>query len=335
MKLRMTNYIFLAGIVFMSGCAQNVRIKALNPAEVGEMAAKKKVAISGFRSDDVGLSAKIETMIAKHKLDNKKYFTVLSRKDMDKVMAEQKLQSSQLMDEKTAIRVGKLVGAQALVNGTVIASGTEDSYQEDREKCLKYVKDQGCVKYKHYRVTCNTTQAGLSASLNIVDVENGTILYADTLTKNYSADSCRSGQIYTKAQALQAMSNQVADEFVYKLTPHYVSFEVELLDSIEFSVTDEQEATFENALEFLKMGRTDKAEQLMSKVHDELNGQSYVVAYDLGLIKESLGELDDAKKLYALCDELAQTPVPEINAAVIRIDELIAKRDTALAQMER
>lgn len=35
--------------LLMSGCAQKVRIKALDPAEVGEMATKKKVAISGFK----------------------------------------------------------------------------------------------------------------------------------------------------------------------------------------------------------------------------------------------------------------------------------------------
>ena len=36
--------------LLMSGCAQKVRIKALNPAEVGEMATNKKIAINSFKN---------------------------------------------------------------------------------------------------------------------------------------------------------------------------------------------------------------------------------------------------------------------------------------------
>jgi len=333
--MRMAKYSLLV-LIMMTGCAQKVSIKALEPADVGEMASKKKVSITEFKSDRVGLSSKIEAGIAKHRLDGQRYFTVLSRTDLDKVMHEQKLQSSSLMDERTATKVGQLIGAQALINGDVISSAKEDSYREAREKCLKYDKDSSeCVQYKHYTVTCSTTQAVLSASINIVDIENGRLVYADTSSKTYNGDSCKDGTNKSKEQALQILSDQIANEFVYKLTPHYVTFQVELLDSIEFEVTDTQQLTFENALEFVKAGRVDKAEKMMSLINDELNGQSYVVAYDLGVIKEASSEFDDAKKLYAMADALTQTPVDEINAAVVRIDTLIVKRDKARAQMNR
>ena len=73
-------FVVVAVSILMSGCAQKVRIKALSPAEVGEMAYKKKVAITDFHNDRVGLSGKIESKIASHKLDNKRYFKVVSRK---------------------------------------------------------------------------------------------------------------------------------------------------------------------------------------------------------------------------------------------------------------
>ncbi|MDA7817977.1 CsgG/HfaB family protein [Sulfurimonas sp.] len=134
--------ILLSASIFISlsisGCAQKVRIKALNPAEVGEMASKKKVAITSFKRDTVGLSGKIESKIAKHKLDNKKYFTVLSRKNLSKVMKEQRLQSSELMDERTTSRVGKLIGAQAIINGEVSSAGAvTSSYREKKKKMFK------------------------------------------------------------------------------------------------------------------------------------------------------------------------------------------------------
>lgn len=159
--------------LLMSGCAQKVRIKALNPAEVGQMASKKKVAINSFKNDRHGLSGKVEAQLANHKLDKKRYFTMVSRKALGDVIAEQKLQSSELMDEATSTRIGKLVGAQAIINGEISSSSaTEGSYREARKKCLRYVKNKGCVQYKHYTVTCKTLQAMMSASCNYSPHQN-------------------------------------------------------------------------------------------------------------------------------------------------------------------
>jgi curli biogenesis system outer membrane secretion channel CsgG len=331
--------------LLMSGCAQKVQIKALNPAEVGEMATKKKIAISGFKNDRHGLSGKIESEISKHKLDHKRYFTVVSRKDLNKIIAEQKLQSSELMDEATATRVGKLIGAQAIINGEIAsATATSDKYRESREKCLKWSKE-GCVRYKHYKVTCKTIQAEVSANINIVNVQTGSIIYGDTISKEYSADSCKlvlgfmgvgssSNKILSKGQALNRLTSAIASEFVYKLTPHYIHFNVELIDSIELdSITDRQEQTFENALAYIKAGRMEKAEKILQGLMDKVNGKSYVVAYAYGVVNEAQGKFDEAKKLYEMADDLTIEPVDEINSAMSRIDGLIDKREEAKQQM--
>ncbi|MDF1876441.1 hypothetical protein JHD47_01245 [Sulfurimonas sp. SAG-AH-194-L11] len=340
----------LVSIAIMSGCAQKVRIKALNPAEVGEMASKKKVAVSNFRTDSVGLSGKIEAEIAKQKLDKKRYFTVLSRKDMQKVIAEQKLQSSELMDEATSARVGKIIGAQAIIGGEVVSSNAESGhYKEDREKCLRYYKDGGgCAQYRYYKVTCNTTQAAVSANINIINVESGSIIYADTITKEYSGDSCKAGktslglltltsapkQILSKAQALNRLASSIATEFVYKLTPNYIYFNVTLLKSIELdAVTDAQKENFANALEYIKVARYTKAKKILQKQMDELDGKSYAVAYDFGVVNEATGSFAKAKELYTIADELTVSPIEEIDLAMNRIDRLIAKRDEAKKQM--
>jgi len=320
--------------VLVTGCAQKVRIKALNPAEVGAMASKKKVAVSKFKNDKVGLSGKIEAEISKQKLDKKRYFTVLSRKDMNKVIAEQKLQSSELMDEKTIAKVGELIGAQAIINGEISsATAQSNSYMEDREKCLKYVKDVGCVKFRYYRVKCNTTQADVSANISIVNVENASIIYGDTINKTYSADSCKSRKILSKAQALSRLSSGIAREFVYKLTPNYIYFNVVLLDSIEIDATGAQKKKFENILGYIKVARYDKAKKLLDGLMDELDGRSYVVAYVYGVTDEATGDFEKAKELYTMADDLAQEPVSEINLAVNRIDALIEKRDEARKQI--
>jgi len=336
-------------LILISGCAQKIKIKALEPAEVGEMATKKRIAITKFKNDKNGLAGKIESQIAKHKLDKKRYFTVLSRKDLDKVIAEQSLQSSELMDELTATRVGKIVGAQAIINGEISSAvASSDKYRESREKCLQYYKDGGCSRYRYYKVTCKTVQATVSANINIINVETSSIIYGDTITKEYSADSCKAGktnlglivlntgpkEILSKGQALNRLTSEIASEFVQKLTPHYIYFDVGLLDKIELSgVSSKQEETFEYSLEYIKVGRMDKAAKSLQRLLDELNGNSYVVAYVYGVVNESLGKLDKAKKLYTMADDLSIKPIEEINLALSRIEESISKRDEAKEQI--
>lgn len=45
--------------------------------------------------------------------------TVMTRKDLEKIMAEQQFQASGLVDEKTLIQIGKLAGVKLLVTGAV------------------------------------------------------------------------------------------------------------------------------------------------------------------------------------------------------------------------
>lgn len=336
--------------VLISGCAQKVRIKALNPAEVGAMASKKKVAVSNFKNDKVGLSGKIEAEISRQKLDKQRYFTVLSRKDMAKIISEQKLQSSELMDEVTSAKIGKLIGAQAIINGEIaFADGESGSYKEDREKCLSYYKDGGgCAKYRYYTVTCKTTQATVSANINIVNVETGSIIYGDTISKDYSADSCKAGetslglltvqgapkQILSKGQALNSLASQIASEFVYKLTPNYIYFSVTLLDDIEIeTTTDAQNNNFSKASEYIAAARYDKAKNILENLMRDFDAKSYAVAYNYGVTNEATGKFDEAKELYMIADDLTIEPVAEINLAINRIDNLIEKREEAKQQM--
>jgi curli biogenesis system outer membrane secretion channel CsgG len=332
-----TILVAVSGMLLVSGCAQKLRIKALQPAEVGAMASKKKVAVSAFRNDKVGLSGKIESQIAKQKLDKKRYFTILSRQDMQKVIAEQKLQSSELMDAATSSKVGKLVGAQAIINGEIASANAESSiYMESREKCLQYYKDgSGCARYRYYKVKCDVTQASVSANINIVNVETGSIIYGDTITKEYSGDSCKSGRTtLSKGQSLNRLASSIASEFVYKLTPNYIYFSVTLLDKIELdAVTDRQEKKFEIALAYIKEARYDKSKKLLGELMDGFNGKSYAVSYDLGVVYEATGDFDKAKELYVVADNVALAPVKEINSAMNRIDNLIEKREEAKRQM--
>jgi hypothetical protein len=90
-------------------------------------------------------------------LVNSGRFEVVTRTQLDRVLAEQKLANSDLVDPASAQRVGKLLGAQYLVVGSLLAADFEAGF---------FSKDRFVVK----------------AQLQYVDVESGRIQSSDTYT---------------------------------------------------------------------------------------------------------------------------------------------------------
>ena len=339
-------YIFFSILLFSalltSGCAskQTLSIKTLEPAQVSTLADKKHIAVTRFQNDSIGLAGKIEASLADLKVGGKKYFTVINRQQINKILAEQKLQSSAMFDPTTAARIGKLIGVAAIITGEVsFATGTMRTYRKERKECLRYYKDgSGCAYWHFYNEPCHVTTATVAANMSIIDVQTAEVLYGDFYNKSYNADSCQNydEKLLSKAQAINKLAEDIAREFALKLVPHYVYHRVTLLEELDVpNSTLTQEKEFENALRYIKAGRVKKAQRVLQKLLDEFNGDSAVVAYDLGVLKEALGKLEEAKRLYILADEKSGEPVDEINRAIVRIEEEIQKRDEASTQLKR
>ena len=88
-----------------------------------------------------------------HELVKSGEVTVVERKRLDKIMAEYAFQSSPFVDIKTAKKLGKGLGADCIIVGTVAALG-----------CPLYI------------------------TARMVDVEKGTILHSAKMTLNYWSD---------------------------------------------------------------------------------------------------------------------------------------------------
>ena len=326
--------LFMLIIMFLNGCSQKVMIKALEPAQIDRISQTKKVAVLNFKNDTVGLSRKIEAKLSNFSVDNKKYFTLVSRNDFHNIIKEQKLQSSGLVNESGSVKVGELIGAEAIISGNVNSPTKQDSYfHEPRVRCA----NSKCSKLSYYNVRCVKRIVGLSAELRVVDVTKGDIIFADTLSKRASFSHCvdDSRGLPSRGMVAQNLSNQIADEFAYKLTPHYREFYVSLLEDPDLDYTSEQEKLLKVSLEYIKQARYDKAEGFLTRLIDSTGGKSYVPFYNLGVIKEAQGKYKDAKEDYGYADNLMIEPVAEINEAIVRINKLIAKRQKTLKQLDR
>ena len=323
-------------LLFLSGCAPKISIKVLEPAAVDAIASKKRVAIYPFANDSLALSGTIEALLAAYTIEGKPYFQTLNRQSLMQLSQEHTLQSSQMLDQTTAAKVGELVGAQALIVGEVISANAQNGvYREDREKCLQKDKEGKCLEFKHYKVTCHTLKADLAANISIVDVASAQSIYGDVLRHNYFADSCKHATPYSKTQALNALSKELAKEFVAKLTPSYRYQSVVLLDSLEYDdASDAEEEQFAYAIEYIEARRFDKAESLLRPLMESFDGKAWSVSYNLGVIREAQGDYEDAKRFYSLADKAALAPVDAINEAIVRIDTLIRKQAHAKAQID-
>ena len=320
--------------LFLTSCSQKIQMRALEPAQIDRIADTKKITVANFKNDKVGLSSKIEANLAKFEIDGINYFTLISRNDFDKIIKEQRLQNSGLVDPKTATKVGQLIGTQAIISANVGSPTSQDSYSyEKRVRCA----NKKCDTFTYYNVRCKKRVVGLSAEIRVVDVAKGDIVFADTLLKEahykQCADSYRS--MPSVALSAQKLATAMAREFSYKLTPHYRYFEVSLLEDPDIDYTDEEEKLLEVALEYIKQQRYSKAETLLLRLVDATNSKSYVPFYNLGVLSEAKGKYSDAKEYYSYADNLMIEPVQEINEAVLRIDKLIAKRKKTRQQIAR
>ncbi len=321
--------------LLLNGCAQKVTVKALEPAEINGAANTKNIAVTPFHRDYVNLADKIEASISNQRIDAKPYFTVINRRDLNKVIKEQKIQNSGLIDESTAVEVGNLLGAQAIISGSVDAPTLhDDHYYVERTKCKGEGKDRKCWKVN---VSCMKRTIGLSAQIRMINVSTGGIIYADSVHRQQRWSRCADDTktLPSRQSGAQYLANSIASNFAYKLTPHYRHISVTLLEEPDMEYSDYQERLLENALLYIEQSRYDKAEQLLRKLLESTGSQSYVPLYDIGVIYEARGNFAEAQHYYKGADDLTIEPVEEINLAVNRIQRLIEKEKIAQEQIAK
>jgi len=315
-------YLLIASIFIFTGCSQRVAVTSFKPAEVNEATNMKKISVLGFSNDRIGFASQLETELSKKTVNGQKYFTVLNRNEVNSIIDEQKFQHSGLVDKDTSVKLGKILGINGIISGDVLVADMNKSYYNtERYECL----DKKCKEKRYYLVSCVRANYDLSVSIRLTDVEKGTIVYADTLSKGSYDTHCRdrSGGLSSFGSVMTDLTDDIVTSFMTKISPTKVRRSVELLDDPEIKYTDKQEQLLEYSLEHISDNRLDKAEQLLSELLGSTNDKCYVAAYNLGVVKETQGDYKLARQLYELADSLTIKPNKTISNAVMRIKKQI------------
>ena len=328
-----TLFSVLTAVFFLAGCSQKVKVESYQPAKIDRVSKTKKLSVLDFNNDTISFSSTLETKLANKKVYGKPYFNVISRKELDAVLDEQEFQYSGLVNKDTAVKIGKMIGVSTLISGEVAdASLNKSYYQSKRYKCL----DKKCTKSRIYFVRCVRGDYNLTVNIKMTDVELGDIIYADTKSLSQTHSHCYdySGGLPGKGKILNKLSLYIIDDFISVISPTKVAMQVELLDEPELDYNDEQEKLLENSLEYIKMGRYTKAEELLSTLLNTTEDQCFVASYNLGVVKELLGKYKQAKQLYDLSESLVPDPNKTVSYAVIRITDKLNDNKLVQEQLE-
>lgn len=193
---------------------------------------KIRIAITSFSSSDSYLSSQVLQNGVTDSLVNLGQYEVVAREQLDKVLTEQKLNNSQLIDPKTAQEVGKLLGAKYIVVGKV----TDWSF-----KSANFGKDQFTTK----------------AQIQLIEVESGSIKLSETFSatvSNSTTGASFMALIDDSYKKNQQLSNQERDKKYsecVKSISHQFADKINLLNPLEGYVV-----TVEGSKVALNLGQT-------------------------------------------------------------------------------
>ncbi len=280
----------LTGLVLISlgifACGtQSVMMKVMRPAEIN-LKNYQKIALGDF----VNPSGKID----RHARDVRDAFTqqllatgrfeVVDRQSLDKILEEQKLGISGLIDEQSAPQLGKLLGASALIFGRI----TTDQFRQELRKEKPYKDKKGKTHQRQTRLG----QYDFGVFIKIVDVQTGKIIFSKEITANAKKQNSaldKTPPPIDRNQLYRECLNKISNRFRKMIAPYQTTVKA------QFLVDDKIPAT-KKAVAFFKAGEWQKGLQLLRKATQQplKNKLKAKVYYDLGLAQMYLGAHDEA-----------------------------------------
>jgi len=313
----------LSLIILLSFCGTTKQVKVLKPAEL-DVGSVKKIAVLdfdftgswGFASDDKTPNnlEQLGRLLMKNMFDSKsppdphtaypgtiisdkliaklvtnKYYTVIERKALSKLLEEQALSLSGVIDAGQAAEVGKLLGAEGLVMG----SGTYSVQDHGKWETYKEKK----VEKKRYRVSRQVTA---SITYKIVNVTTGSIIASKTNTlsngngRNDSSTGADEKAAIRNVPDWRPIVDRLVDGLLNmtlnQVAPHYVTE--------RRSIEEGESAQMEAAVKYVERDLWADAMEIWEMVAQNPGADQedrVAATYNMGLYYELIGELDSAE----------------------------------------
>lgn len=317
-------------VLFFTACASKITVKSLHSSKFSNPNIKQ-LAVLNFKNDTVGQATSIESLLSNLMIENKPYFTLIQRENLDLILKEKKLNDSALVEIDDLSNLRGLTEVKTFLFGEVLNSTlyqkvyykTETNYQQ----CLEYNKNKQCIRYPLMYTRCQTNDYNVQTQIKLVEIVTSDIIFAQTYTQSDSITYCNANSNYfpSKQEHNTYLAQLIAQNVLKDIAPHYVTFKVTLLEDLDIDTTDDIEQQFENSLQLLTQGRFDKAKELLESINTQTRAQSYAILYNLALCYEALNEIQQANRLYQQAEDvsLKKEIVEEISQAIVRTSKNI------------
>lgn len=313
----------------LNGCAPPVvKTLVLVPPRYSEVADLRRIAVLPFsrsRRDVEDVTADVEAALASVRVDDRPYFKVIERTQLKKIIDEQRLGSTGLLDQRTAVKVGKIAGVQGVILGKVSQSDVSSRrFKRQVKRCVSKNSNGKCQKWRAVNVRCLARTGTFGFVPKIVDVSTGRIVMSETIEKQFESQECEGQAGPSDTDLLNRARSIALKSFMDSIAPHYMTEKLALLSKDEPPLPAHVKARVESGLAFAKAGRLDRACGIWHGAHDGYSN-GYLLPYLIGVCHEARGELGQASHQYKIADQRTLEPVREINESLVRISNRISE----------
>jgi curli biogenesis system outer membrane secretion channel CsgG len=276
---------------------------------------RKRVSSRRTSEEDKYSGSEVATRLIGY-LVNNGYYQVVERSKLQQIIEEQRLALSGMIDESTAVEVGKLLGVEGILTGNGNYTVKDHGEWVTYTKKIRRKKETVKVRYKQYRVYRDVT---VTLNFRIFSTETGEIIASNTITGSSSAygskeqplsyfktrEDAKMRQMELEARQQlphwKTMVDDVVDRLCRKITeqiaPHYVTVK----RSLEKGKSDEMKMS----IKYTTRGLWEDAKQIWEKIINTPGHRDRVAAmYNLGIYYEAIDKLDEAENLFDQCFKL-------------------------------
>lgn len=210
------------------------------------------------------------------------FYDVIERDQLEKIMKEQRLSLSGALDESSVAEVGKLLGLDVMIMGSVNYTSNDERSNSANFRCLK-----------------RTVTA--KGSIKIISVETAKIVGSKNAGSTYNTSACNDdiSGMPTVEQMADIVLKGLAQQFVGYFTPGYeeIEYEFEKIKLAEFKTLSKE------AIDYIEAGDLDRAFPITYAMF-EADSYNPKAAYNLGVLYEMVGAFEEAAEYYGIAYEI-------------------------------
>jgi len=240
--------IFVFVAVVLLSCAPSARIPVLKPAEIN-LRGIDKIAIGDVQGN---IGSSVADLLTSRLFESDQ-FDVVDRSNLSRIMKEHELNMSGAVDTDTAVKIGRLVGASALIVGNANVK-----YDLKRWKKKPWQDKEG-KWHQSYNVKGT---AKVNSTLKVIGLTTGKVLAVKSISKEAGDSDWKNNewpQDPDRDAIISSAVNSMIDTFMKMIAPYTVyvnvKFEKSKLPESEAGTNFAKQGQWEDALEQFKSAK--------------------------------------------------------------------------------